>query len=146
MFSCQAQTSTQSTWVYKNADGVDIEASFYHNGQKGPLQPLIIWMHPGALLWGSKEDLPGEQLNFYLEKGYAILAINYRLAPATKLVDIVTDVKDAIQWARSNGKARLNIDQEKIFLVGHSAGAYLALLASTQMEKPPNAIISFYGY
>ena len=41
------------------------------------LMPLIVWVHGGAFRMGSKEDdVPYE----YLELGYAVASINYRLS------------------------------------------------------------------
>jgi predicted esterase len=40
----------------------------------------------------------------------------------------------------------LKIDSNNIFVIGHSGGAYLALMSGYFLENPPKAIVTFYGY
>jgi acetyl esterase/lipase len=109
------------------------------------MRPIIVWIHGGALIWGGRNSLPKEQLEFYLNAGYSVLSIDYRLAPETKLYEITEDIKDAIIWVQNND-IQLQIDPKKIFVIGHSAGGYLALMTGYLLDKPPRAIVSFYGY
>ncbi len=136
----------KSTHTYKTVGDVQIQADLYQVQDQNVLSPVIIWIHGGALIWGSRNDLPEEQLTFYLNAGFTVVSIDYRLAPETKLDEIVTDVADAISWVRHNGKESLGIDPEQIFMIGHSAGGYLALLSGSVLCSPPQRIISFYGY
>jgi acetyl esterase/lipase len=97
-------------------------------------------------MFGSKSDIPEEQLHFYLNAGYSIVSVDYRLAPETKLPEIVMDIGDAVQWVYEYGRDSLKIDPEKIFIVGHSGGAYLALVSGYFSKVRLCAIVSFYGY
>ena len=148
---CFSQTSAsqlscdKKTFTYKIAGQDSIKSDFYQISNDQIIRPLIVWIHGGALIWGSRASLPEEQLEFYLNAGYSVLSIDYRLAPETKLAEIVTDVKDAIVWAQ-NHNTELKIDQNRLFVIGHSAGAYLALMTGYMLEHPPRAIVSFYGY
>lgn len=135
----------KSTFTYKKVGDAEIEADLYRVKEDETLKPVIVWIHGGGLIFGSR-DIPKEQMNFYLAKGYSIVSIDYRLAPATGLSEILLDVQDAILWVRKNGENLLRIDPDKVFVIGHSAGAYLALLTGISLEVPPQAIISFYGY
>lgn len=136
----------KTTYIYKEVNGVQIEADFYKVKDSNSLNSVVVWLHGGALIWGSKNSLPAEQMKFYLGAGYSVISIDYRLAPETKLQDIAIDIKDAITWIRNNGEKLLGIDKDKIFVVGHSAGGYLALMTGYLLEQPPQGIISFYGY
>lgn len=135
----------KKTFVYKTVEEDSISADFYKTIDDSTISPVIIWIHGGALIWGSKNSLPAEQLEFYLQAGYSVLSIDYRLAPETKLYDIFEDIKDAIIWTQ-NSDAKLQIDRKKIFVIGHSAGGYLALMTGYRLANPPCAIVSFYGY
>ena len=46
--------------------------------------------------------------------GYAIVSIDYRLAPETKLPGIIDDLRDAFRWVREQGPSRFGIDPERI--------------------------------
>lgn len=135
----------KKTFVYKSVGKTSIYADWYTSAGKAELKPAIVWIHGGALLFGSRTDLPQEQLKLYTNAGYNVIAIDYRLAPETKLPSIIKDVTDAITWVHAEGRL-LNVDTSKIFVVGHSAGAYLALMSGYFLQHPPKAIVSFYGY
>lgn len=136
----------KKTFIYKTVGKTSVLADLYQTNSNTELRPAIVWIHGGALMFGSRVDIPNEQLELYARAGYAVIAIDYRLAPETKLPDIITDVTDAIQWVRINGRDLLNVDSAKVFVVGHSAGAYLALMSGYFLQNPPKAIVSFYGY
>lgn len=82
----------------------------------------IVWFHGGGLTGGSKE-IPEALKN----KGFAIIGVNYRLSPKVKAVKCIEDAAAAIAWAFNN-IASYGGDTSQIFLSGHSAGAYLALM------------------
>lgn len=136
----------KSTFVYKQLGELNIEATLFQLKENPGPTPVIIWIHPGALLFGSKDNLPEEQMKFYLSKGFSVVSIDHRLAPASSVEEILTDVIDAATWIRSEGEDLLKVDPKRMYMIGHSAGAYLALLAANTMEEPPQAVISFYGY
>lgn len=135
----------KKTFVYKTVGQDSIKADFYGISKSGITKPVIVWIHGGALIFGSRNDLLKEQMEFYLSAGYSILSIDYRLAPETKLPEIIEDIKDAIVWVQNNG-ALFQIDPKRIFVVGHSAGGYLALMTGFILKIPPRGIVSFYGY
>lgn len=82
----------------------------------------IVWFHGGGLTGGSKE-IPEALKN----KGLAIIGVNYRLSPKVKAVKCIEDAAAAIAWA-FNTIASYGGDTSQIFVSGHSAGAYLALM------------------
>src|SRR5690606_26433549 len=104
-----------------------------------------IYIHSGALIFGSRNWLPQEQIKLYHDAGFNVVSIDYRLAPETTLAPIVDDVIDAIHWVRTVGSSLYEYDANKIALIGSSAGAYLSLLIGTR-DKNIKSIISFYGY
>lgn len=107
--------------------------------------PVVMWLHGGGLIGGSRLDLDAAQAARYLDAGIAVAAIEYRLAPATQLRDIASDVHTAHRWLLDAGRHH-GLDPERVGIVGHSAGGYLALLCGARMDPLPRAIVTFYGY
>ena len=106
----------------------------------------IVWIHGGALICGGRSGMAPYQLERYLSAGFTVISIDYRLAPETKLPSIIEDLQDAFQWVREEAPALFAIDPDRIAVVGHSAGGYLAQMAGFCVNPPPKAIVSFYGY
>lgn len=72
------------TYVYKMVHDCKIQADVYRcPGEER--RPAILWLHGGALIFGNRSMLPGEQMELYLAAGYTVISIDYRLAPETKL-------------------------------------------------------------
>ena len=95
---------------------------------------------------GNREGLHPLQAEKYLNAGYTIISIDYRLAPQAKLPQIVKDLEDAYRWVRADGPTLFRIDPDRIAVVGHSAGGYLALMAGFVLKPRPKAVVPFYGY
>lgn len=136
----------KKTFVYKTVGKLPIKLDLFQKKGNTELKPVVIWIHGGALMSGRREGIAEEQKKFYIDAGYSVVSIDYRLAPETKLPGIIEDIKDAIQWVRQNGANLLHVDRTKTFVVGHSAGGYLALMTGYVLKNPPTAIVSFYGY
>lgn len=140
-----AQEFSKQTFTYKKAQGCEIKLDIMRPEGNG-VRPVILWIHGGALIFGHRSNINREQLRRYLRAGFAVVSIDYRLAPESKLPAILEDVRDAHQWLRENGRRLLRIDPERLAVVGHSAGGYLTLMAGTLLKPPPRALVSFYGY
>lgn len=101
-------------------------------------RPLIIWVHGGSFLGGTKTDVDVQALsNRFAKKGYACASINYRTGffpidsvNAIKAVMRATqDLKASIRFFYKD-KATTNtykIDTNRIFIGGSSAGALTVL-------------------
>jgi acetyl esterase/lipase len=137
--------TTRTTYTFKSAGSCDIRADVYTRPGSS-LRPAIVWLHGGALIFGNRRMLPAAQMERYLDAGYSVIAADYRLAPETRLPEILADVQDAIAWLRDEGPDRFGIDSERLAVVGHSAGGYLALLAGCHVRPRPRALVAFYGY
>ena len=148
----EAQTTSPSqnlsylkeTFVYKNADGHNILADVYRNPGNQE-EGTILWIHGGALIFGTR-TMPADQLELYLGAGYSVVSIDYRLAPETKLPQIIEDLEDAFDWVRVKGPGLFGADPDRLAVIGHSAGGYMTLLTGFRVNPPPQALVSFYGY
>lgn len=131
------------TFIYKRSNDCEIEGTFYKTAKE--YAPLLLFIHGGGLIWGTKNDINKKQMELYTNAGFNVFSIDYRLAPETKLPDIIEDVQDAIVWLVQHGKEYADYDSDNIAVIGTSAGGYLALMTGT-LKTRPKAIVSFYGY
>lgn len=120
-------------------DSVKYQLDIAYGGEKDSLQNLdvywndaaksanvIFFVHGGGWLSGDKktyrdiaESLAGQ--------GMTVILVNYRLSPRVKFPAHVEDVAAAFAWAHEFVH-EYNGDPQKIFLMGHSAGAHLISL------------------
>jgi acetyl esterase/lipase len=88
--------------------------------------PVIVFFHGGALQYGDKSH--GEVLAMrFVPEGVGIASANYRLSPAVMHPAHIQDAAAAFAWAVKNIE-RYGGDPERVYVSGHSAGAYLATL------------------
>ena len=99
------------------------------NSGSGP-SPVIVAIHGGAFLMGDKADGQLTPMLAGLERGYAVVSINYRLSNEAKFPAQVNDVKAAIRFIRANA-GTYNLDPDKIAAWGGSSGGYLAAMLGT---------------
>jgi acetyl esterase/lipase len=90
--------------------------------------PMIVWIHGGAWMAGSKDG--GVPALPFLGKGYAVASINYRLSQHAVFPAQIEDCKAAIRWLRANARA-YHLDPERIGVWGASAGGHLVALLGT---------------
>lgn len=84
--------------------------------------PTVVWFHGGGLTEGRKE-IP-EALT---KKGIAVIGVSYRLSPKIRAPKYIEDAAAAVAWA-FNSIEKYGGDRSKIFVSGHSAGGYLAMM------------------
>jgi acetyl esterase/lipase len=88
--------------------------------------PVIVSIHGGALREGdkSRQAFVGQRL---AQAGFVAVVINYRLSPGVMHPAHVEDAAHAVAWTRTHA-AEYGGDPRNLFVIGHSAGAYLAAL------------------
>lgn len=82
----------------------------------------VIWFHGGGLTGGEK-SLPAALKN----KGIAVISVNYRLSPRAKAPAYIEDAAAAVAWAFKHIE-EYGGNTSRIFISGHSAGGYLAMM------------------
>lgn len=132
------------TFTYKRVGDLEIQLDVHPVESTMPT-PVIVWIHGGALMVGTRKWGNGVQRQLLREAGYTQISIDYRLAPETKLPEIVGDVRDAFHWIEKEA-GTLKIDASRLGVIGHSAGGYLSLMTGCCLGLKPRAIVSFYGY
>ncbi len=89
-----------------------------------PAWPVVIWIHGGAWREGDKDDNTAE---FLLERGYALVSINYRLSGQAVYPAQIHDCKAAVRFLRAHAE-RYGLDADSMGVSGASAGGHLASL------------------
>jgi acetyl esterase/lipase len=86
--------------------------------------PVIVFFYGGRWQWGAKGwyRLLGAAL---AARGYVTVVPDYRLYPEVKFPDFVIDGAEAVRWTQQN-IAHFGGDPRRVFVMGHSAGAYIA--------------------
>jgi len=100
---------------------------YYPDNMEGPF-PAIIDIHGGGFFYGYKEM--NKLYDYHLaKKGFLVFNLNYRLAfDDAKVPEQILDIISALNWIESNINS-FPADIKRIYLIGESAGAYLATMA-----------------
>lgn len=133
------------TYLYKTVGDVEIHADFSRPGDE-VIRPLVVWIHGGALIMGDRNSVPRNLRELCQTEGYALIALDYRLAPEVKLPEIIADLRDAFAWIRKSAGNELHVNPDKMVVCGGSAGGYLTLMTGVILAPPPAALVSYYGY
>jgi acetyl esterase/lipase len=93
--------------------------------------PVVVGIHGGGWSSGDKANAGFAQNKaiYFTGRGYVFVSINYRLSPQYVHPAHIDDVAAAIDWTRRH-IADYGGDPERIFVLGHSAGAHLAALVT----------------
>jgi acetyl esterase/lipase len=133
------------TFTYKTVGDCAIKADVFRASTRDTL-PVAVWIHGGALIMGDRHGIDATLRDTLVNAGYAVVSIDYRLAPETKLTGILEDVRDAFAWIRSEGAKHFGARTDRIAVLGGSAGGYLTLCTGFLIEPRPIALVSFWGY
>ena len=127
-------------------DGLQLYGTFYRPCEKEVYRGTILYFHGGGMIFGHREDLPQPYISLLTENGYGLLALDYLLAPESKLPAIMKGMSESIEWFIQKGSTALNLDHSDYYLMGRSAGGYLALYHAVHATAKPRGVIAFYGY
>lgn len=138
IFSVQwVRADDQAQWVpdkhditYAGAEAVDNPRKldiYLPAAAKKPF-PVLVWFHGGGLTSGTKNYVNDRRIaDFWRSKGVAVVNVDYRLSPQVKFPSYIEDAAQAVTWAVRNAE-KLGADPKRIYVGGHSAGAYLATM------------------
>jgi acetyl esterase/lipase len=117
----------QTGIVFVEHEGTKLIGDFYLPEGRARA-PALVAVHGGGWQVGSR-DFYKHWGPFLARHGYAVFAIDYRLAKPGVYPAAVYDTKAAVQFVRAKA-GDFNIDPDRIGLVGDSAGAHLAALVA----------------
>lgn len=114
-------------------------------------RPGVIVIHGGGWVNGTKESMVERFCVPFLEHGFVVANVEYRLAGVAIAPAAVNDVLNAAKWFHDHA-SQYKVDPKKIVVTGGSAGGHLALMVGMTPENADlgpvtkiAAIVNFYG-
>ncbi|MCA9052431.1 MAG: alpha/beta hydrolase [Planctomycetaceae bacterium] len=92
-------------------------------------QPVMVYVHGGGWRQGDKRNVV-EKPAAFARRGFAFVSVNYRLHPEADFREQAADVARAIKHVVDSSD-RVGVNPQRLYLMGHSAGAHLAALVAT---------------
>ena len=105
---------------------------YYPTNPKYEKSPLAVAFHGGGWVSGDKSEIIytlAPIIKKLRENGYAVATVGYRYAQQSPFPAQLRDAANAVQYMCDNAE-KYNIDTNSVGLLGYSAGAQLAMLAS----------------
>lgn len=142
--------------VYGSANNTPLKLDIWYPRDNSAPAPTLVFIHGGGWIFGSKEGAVYQLLPF-LEKGWRVVNVEYRMASNSLAPAAVEDTRCALRWVFQNAK-QWKFDASKIVLTGQSAGGHLSLITGMlpkgtdldnrcygDEELKVAAIINWYG-
>lgn len=128
---------------FSKADGVPLSLDVYQP-PSGNRFPIVMQIYGGSWQRGSPQSQEWFARHF-AQRGYLVVAIDYRHAPEWIWPEQILDVRTALYWV-SEKSAAFGGDPSRIVVVGRSAGAQLAMRLAYQ-EGPASirGVVNYYG-
>jgi len=151
--SIDYRTIPNITYLKANNFKLNLDVYTPKNAQE-PV-PTLIYFHGGGWSSGTKEETVLVLLP-YLEMGWAVVNVEYRLANVSHAPAAVEDCLCALRWVIQKAN-NYGFDINRLVVSGHSAGGHLALTtgmltgSSLDSQCPGNeelkvaAIVNWYG-
>ncbi len=111
--------------------------------------PVVVFFYGGSFQSGRRKDYRfiGQA---FTKRGFIAVIPDYRVYPEGKFPDFIEDGAAAVSWVR-NHIDRFSGDPSRLFLMGHSAGAYIAAMLAlnprylAQVGLSSNDLCGFIG-
>ncbi len=128
------------------------------NDGDGPF-PVIIAIHGGGFMSGNSRSRDIADAFEGLERGYAVVSVNYRLSGEATFPAAPSDVRAAVRFVKANGE-RYDLDTTRLAVWGASAGGNLASMVGTtptatsldgdtaenlEYDSSVQAVVNFFG-
>jgi acetyl esterase/lipase len=111
--------------TYLTANNYEAKLDVYKRRDVTGPQPTLIWIHGGGWTGGTKESAIMSLLP-WMEMGWNIVNVEYRLARVSLAPAAVEDCLCALRWVAAQSKT-YDIDTTRLVVSGDSAGGHLAL-------------------
>jgi acetyl esterase len=110
-------------------DAGGVPARLYRGSEQVPA-PAVLYAHGGGWVLGDLDTHDGLCRHLAAASGWAVLAVDYRLAPEHPYPAALDDMAQALGWLRGTGAARHGLDPGRIVVAGDSAGGHLAAVTA----------------
>jgi acetyl esterase/lipase len=144
----------QRDLVYATVNGKSLALDLYMPANVAA-PPLVVWVHGGRWMNGTKADVPTE----FVEHGIATASVDFRQSTEARFPAMVHDIKAAIRFLRAKAP-EYGYRSDRIAIAGSSSGAHLAALVGVtnghkelegtlgdfgRQSSAVQAIVSYYG-
>lgn len=122
------------TYSYTEFDSGPVFLNVYRKEDGGKGKPVMIYIHGGGWIQGSREDHTYYSKAF-AEHGYVVFSVDYDLSSAERHLAEVTELQltDAFAWVKKHA-AEFGADVSRLYVTGGSAGGNLALELSYKIN------------
>lgn len=121
------------------------------NRSDNDVLPVVAYVHGGGWRAGDSDNrLLHSFAPFFLERGFAVASIDYRLVTPNPYPNQNSDIACALSFLHKNNQ-RYKLNTQRLVTMGDSAGGQLAIFASLNIPydgyayPTPKGIIDFYG-
>ncbi|HSW29382.1 MAG TPA: alpha/beta hydrolase [Longimicrobiales bacterium] len=122
--------------VYRSVGGRDLRLDLHLPAGPGGPWPTFVFFHGGGWIIGGRETVSLHLLP-WMERGWATVNVEYRLAREARAPAAVWDARHAVRWVFEHA-AEHGFDPQRVVLGGFSSGGHLALMAAVGGELPPD--------
>ncbi len=124
--------SSAQTWAY-GTDPLQQLDVYLPTARSSQQRPILVLVHGGGWRMGDKSHraVVKQKVAYWRDqRGFVVVSINYRLLP-TPVDAQLRDVAQALRYVQQHA-VNWGADAQQLILMGHSAGAHLVSLLSTQ--------------
>jgi len=153
----KVRTVANVTYIHANGWQGKLDVYAQRTPPNSPATPVVIFIHGGGWVQGTKEGSILQGVLPYVAMGYSVVNVEYRLANVSLAPAAIEDCRCALRWVVAHAKD-YNIDVDRIVVAGASAGGHLALTTGmipasagmdrtcyTTSEPKVAAIVNFFG-
>lgn len=115
----------KNAWIPSREKDRSIRIRTYHNNAVTERQPVYLFFHGGAFIFGSPEQYNSQLINLVNKLNITVVNVDYRLSPEHPYPAAINDGIDVLNYLLDNC-ITLNIDKDKVIIGGSSAGATIA--------------------
>ena len=138
LFASLAQAQTFAYQGGGNATSLDV---YSFEGARNA--PVMVYIHGGAWVTGDKSRVHQKD-DFFVDRGYVFISVNYTLVPQTNVEGQLEEIDAALGYIVAN-VARVGGDPNNISLMGHSAGAHLAVMTALRPLENTRVLLAQGG-
>jgi acetyl esterase len=117
-----------SVWSVVDVDAGGTPARLYRAHES--VAPVVVYAHGGGWVMGGLETHDGLCRSLAVASGWAVLSVDYRLAPEHPYPAALSDLDRALDWLAGDGCALYGLDAARVAVAGDSAGGQLAAVVA----------------